>query len=69
MVVAPEHYVSHQRTVNHEPRHGPGRPGGSRLLQGTENRYSHDADVSNEWMLVTIEHLLTTAYRVFGALF
>ena len=36
---------------------------------GTENRYSHDGDVSNEWVLVTIEHLLTTAYRVFGALF
>ena len=56
-IVTLDHYHSRRRTLNHHmaraARHGlifPREP-------GTEDRYRHDGDTSNEWELVTTERL------------
>ena len=57
----PEFYAAHRRTLNHPmaraARNGaifPSEP-------GTEDRYRHDGDTSNEWELITRERLRMAA--------
>ena len=59
--VTPEFYAAHRRTLNHPmaraARNGtifPSEP-------GTEDRYRHDGDTSNEWELITRERLRMAA--------
>ena len=59
--VPPEFYAAHRRTLNHPmaraARNGtifPSEP-------GTEDRYRHDSDTSNEWELITRERLRMAA--------
>ena len=61
MVETPEDYRAHRRTLNHvmarDAREGLVFCKGP----GTEYRYRHDGDVSNEWELVTRERLRRAA--------
>ena len=62
-IVTPEDYAARRRTLNHSiaraARNGtifPDEP-------GTEDRYRHDGDTSNEWELVARERLRLAASR------
>ena len=65
-VVTPDYYAARRRTLNHHmaraARHG--------IIftrePGTEDRYRHDGDVSNEWDLVTMERLQLRSYLWHG---
>ena len=59
--VSMEYYLRHRRTVNH-PMAQAARQG--RIIPrepGTEDRYRHDGDTSNEWDLVTLPKLKRAA--------
>ena len=61
--VSMEYYLRHRRTVNH-PMAQASRQG--RIIPkepGTEDRYRHDGDTSNEWDLVTLPKLKRAVYE------
>ena len=61
MVQTPGHYATCRRTLNHVTA----RASREGLVfceePGTDQRYRHDGDVSNEWELVTLERLRRAA--------
>ena len=61
MLETPEDYRAHRRTLNHVMARA-AREGRVFCREpGTEHRYRHDGDVSNEWELVTKERLRRAA--------
>ena len=61
--VSMEYYLTHRRTVNH-PMAQAARQG--RIIPrepGTEDRYRHDGDTSNEWELETLPKLKRAVYE------
>lgn len=61
--VSMEYYLTHRRTVN-DPMALAARQG--RIIpreSGTEDRYRHDGDTSNEWDLVTLPKLKRAVYE------
>ena len=56
-VVTPQHYAARRRTLNHHMARAARRGVVFPASPGTEARYRHDGDTSNEWELVTVELL------------
>ena len=61
MLLTPEHYRANRRTLNHAVAQA-AREGLVFCKEpGTEHRYRHDGDISNEWELVTTKRLAEAA--------
>ena len=66
MVVSLDHYLAHRRALNHVMA----RAARDGLIftgkAGTERRFTHDGNTSNEWKLVTLERLKRAAEENFA---